>query len=153
MDKDSLKVLKDITSEPNEFKRYNLLMMWTQQFFTSTIIDPIKLHENRLKDISQLTNTTAEVQSLYDVLRAVKTSLTIKNEELLKVLDKMKMNMNIIKVLNQALELKQDDVQDEYVNNVKKLEKLISTNTTYIQHIGNLSESKIQSIINDDSNQ
>ena len=153
MDKDSLKVLKDIISEPNEFKRYNLLMMWTQQFFTSTIIDPIKLHENRLKDVSTLTNKDSEVQSLYDVLRSIKTSLTIKNEELSKVLDKMKTNMNIIKVLNQALELKQDDVQDEYVNNVKKLEKLISTNTTYIQHIGNLSESKIQSIINDDSNQ
>ena len=152
MDKDNLKVLKDIINEPNEFKRYNLLQMWCTQFFTSTIIDPIKVHENRLKDTSTLLNSTAEVQSLYDVARSIKTSLTIKNDELSKVLNKMKANMNIIKLLNKALELDQDDVQDEYVNNVKKLERLIACNNNYIQHIGNLSEAKIEAIINDDSN-
>ena len=149
--KESLKVLHSIITEPNEFKRYTLLQLWVSQLFSTTIIDPIKLHENRLKDTSNLT-ATLEVQSLYDVLRDIKTSLTIKNEELKKVLDKMKVNMNIIKVLNKALELEQDNTANDYSSNVSKLELLIETNNKYIEQIQNLSESKIDKIINDSEN-
>lgn len=146
--KESLKVLNSIILEPNEFKRYNLLQLWVSQLFSTTIIDPIKVHENRLKDTTNLTSTL-EVQSLYDVLRDIKTSLTFKNEELRKVLDKMKSNMKILKVLNKALELDQDKVSNDYEDRVHKLESLIETNSKYITQIGNLSESKIDSIIND----
>ena len=150
--KESLKVLHTIISEPDEFKRYNLLQLWTSQLFSRTIIDPVKLHENRLKDTSNLT-ATLEVQSLYDVLRDIKTSLTIKNEELRKVLGRMKNNVNIIKVLNKTLELNQDNTTDSYESQVHKLEELIERNAKYIEHIGNLSESKIHSIIDDSKNQ
>lgn len=149
--KESLKVLNSIIAEPNEFKRYNLLQLWVSQLFSSTIIDPIKVHENRLKDTTHLTSTL-EVQSLYDVLRDIKTSLTIKNEELRKVLSKMQSNMKILKVLNKALELGQDQVSDDYEDRVHKLEVLIETNSKYISQIGNLSESQIDSIINDSKN-
>ena len=149
--KESLKVLHSIISEPNEFKRYTLLQLWVSQLFSNTIIDPIKLHENRLKDTSNLTSTL-EVQSLYDVLRDIKTSLTIKNEELKKVLEKMKGNMNIIKVLNKALGLEQDTEVNDYNFQVFKLETLINTNNKYIEEIQNLSESKIDKIINDSEN-
>ena len=146
--KESLKVLHSIISEPNEFKRYTLLQLWVSQLFSNTIIDPVKLHENRLKDTSNLTSTL-EVQSLYDVLRDIKTSLTIKNEELKKVLEKMKGNMNIIKVLNKALGLEQDTEVNDYNFQLLKLETLINTNNKYIEEIQNLSESKIDKIIND----
>lgn len=149
--KESLKVLHSIISEPNEFKRYTLLQLWVSQLFSNTIIDPVKLHENRLKDTSNLTSTL-EVQSLYDVLRDIKTSLTIKNEELKKVLEKMKGNMNIIKVLNKALGLEQDTEVNDYKFQVFKLETLINTNNKYIEEIQNLSESKIDKIINDSEN-
>lgn len=146
--KESLKVLHSIITEPNEFKRYTLLQLWVSQLFSSTIIDPIRVHENRLKDTSNLTSTL-EVQSLYDVLRDMKTSLTIKNEELKKVLEKMKDNMNIIKVVNKALGLEQEDMVNDYKSQVFKLEALINTNNKYIEDIQNLSESKIDKIIND----
>lgn len=149
--KEALKVLPGIINEPNEFKRYMLLQLWCIQFYTNTITDPIQLHENRLKDTTNIT-TDMEVQSLYDVLRAIKTSLTIKNEELSKVLLRMKQNMNIIKVLNQALELNNDKEQNEYIHRVNKLEKLIASNNNYITNINNLSEAKITSIINDSEN-
>ena len=149
--KESLKVLHSIISEPNEFKRYTLLQLWVSQLFSNTIIDPVKLHENRLKDTSNLTSTL-EVQSLYDVLRDIKTSLTIKNEELKKVLEKMKGNMNIIKVLNKALGLEQDTEVNDYNFQLLKLETLINTNNKYIEEIQNLSESKIDKIINDSEN-
>ena len=146
--KESIKILHTIIAEPNEFKRYILLQMWISQLFSSTIIDPIKVHENRLKDTTSLT-AELEAQSLYDVLRDVKTSLTIKNEELSKVLNKMELNMNIIRVLNKTLELSEDKSIYEYSSNIAKLRELIETNTKYIQQIQNLSESKFTEYIND----
>lgn len=148
--KDSLKVLHKIITEPNEFKRYNLLQMWVSQLFTNTIIDPVRMHENRLSNTTNLT-ADLEVQSLYDVLRNIKTSLAIKNEELTKVLGKMQQNANVLKVLNKTLELDQDTVVDEYTKQLDKLKQLIATNTKYIQSIQNLSESKIEESIKDES--
>ena len=151
MEREQLKVLHSIISEPNEFKRYCLLQMWVSQLFTSTIIDPIKLHENRLKDTSNITSTV-EIQSLYDVLRDIKTSLTIKNQQLEEVYQRMLKQMNVLKVLNKALELKEDSSVDSFTKNTDRVKELIQLNTNYIEHIGNLSESKIEQIINDSKN-
>lgn len=144
--KEQLKVLQSLINEPNEFKRYCLLQMWISQLFTTTIIDPIKMHENRLKDTSNIT-AVIETQSLYDVLRDIKTSLTIKNKQLEEVYAKMIRQMNILKVLNKALELNEDTAVAGFTNNVSKVHSAIESNNKYIEHIGNLSESKIQSII------
>ena len=152
MEREQLKVLHSIISEPNEFKRYCLLQMWISQLFTATIIDPIKLHENRLKDTSNITSTV-EIQSLYDVLRDIKTSLTIKNQQLEEVHQKMLKQMNVLKVLNKALELEEDPSVDSFTKSVSKVQQLIQLNSNYIEHIGNLSESKIEQIINDSKNQ
>ena len=144
---ESLRVLRDVLKEPNEFKRYTLLQLWISQLFTSTIIDPIKSHENRIKDITH--NITGDIPSLYDVLRDIKSNLTIKNEELTTVLHKMKQQQDILMVLNVTLELEQDTSIEQYRNYVERVKNLIQSNRNYIERIENLSETKIAAIINE----
>lgn len=144
---ESLRLLRDVLKEPNEFKRYTLLQLWISQLFTSTIIDPIKSHENRIKDISH--NITGSIPSLYDVLRDIKSNLTSKNEELTAVLHKMNNQLDILMVLNVTLGLEQDTSIEQYRDNIKRVKDIIQSNRNYIERIENLSETKIATIINE----
>lgn len=150
--KEQVKVLHTLMNESNEFKRYMLMQLWINQFFSSTIIDPIKALENKLKDTSTLTDTSVDTSSIYDVFRSIRVGLEAKNIQLEDVYQKMLHKRDILKVMNDTLELNANDVLTSYSANCDKVKAMIDRNTKYIALINNLSESKIARSLNDDQN-
>ena len=141
-----MKTLNKLTKESNELKRYVLLNLWLNQYFTSSILDPIRRFEDRMTTLAPDGDPTS---TIYDLCRDIRVELQAKTKQLEEVRDKMLRQRDILKVLSVTLELDNDEQLQNLASNLSKLEGLINTNRDYIQRLSDLSESKISLILND----
>lgn len=157
--KEQIKIISKIVLEPNEFKRYMLLQLWISQLVTQTIQSPVQDIEDKYNKLEQESDNTngqtseqiTETVLIYDLFRDIKSKLTVKNQQLQQVLNKLNHQKNILKCMNGVLELGEnsDRALNKFIKNCNKVEQLIKANNDYIERINNLSESKIESILND----
>ena len=143
MSKESIKQLQSIVSEPDELKRYVLMQLWTQQFFTNSITDPIKRFTDTLNS-----NSDYNSSSLYDLCRDIKIELQHKNKGLKDIAERMKRNRDILLVLSDTLELGSDVDTKSIQSNIAKLQAQIDINEQYVSRLNKLSEDSIEQILN-----
>ena len=136
-----IKTFNKFINEPNEFKRYILLNLFINQFFTETITETIT------KTLSGTNNVLSD-EVIFNMMRDIKQSLIIQNENLKLAVNNMKNQHDIINVLNNVLKLDLNINDDK----IKELEETINNNSVYIDKINNLSENQIKEYRSDDNN-
>lgn len=137
-----IKTLNKFINEPDDFKRYILINLWVSVFYTNTIIsDMVKRINN--------TNEKLSDSEIYNIISNIKTNLTDENAKLRMVMMNMKNNYDVIKVINNVMDLDLNDDINEINERINKIEELIKNNDKHIESIKTLSENKIAEIRNE----
>lgn len=136
--KEVKQTLVNILREEDEFKRYILLSMWLQQFYTTTIV-------NTFKDVN---NQVSDTESIYNTFNILKKQLINKNKQLQHVYDSMNNQHKLLLLMNNILELHNESEVEEYANRLSVIRQMIDKNESYITRINNLSASKIEEVTN-----
>ena len=136
--KEVKQTLINILREDDEFKRYILLSMWLQQFYTTTIV-------NTFKDVN---NQVSDTESIYNTFNILKKQLINKNKQLQHVYDNMTNQHKLLLLMNNILELHNENEVEEYANRLTVIRQMIDKNESYISRINNLSASKIDEVTN-----
>ena len=136
--KEVKQTLINILREEDEFKRYILLSMWLQQFYTTTIV-------NTFKDVN---NQVSDTESIYNTFNILKKQLINKNKQLQHVYDSMNNQHKLLLLMNNILELHNENEVEEYANRLTVIRQMIDKNESYISRINNLSASKIEEVTN-----
>lgn len=137
-----IKTLNKFINEPDDFKRYILINLWVSVFYTNTIIsDMVKRINN--------TNEKLSDSEIYNIINNIKTNLTDENVKLRMTMMNMKNNYDVIKVINNVMDLDLNDDINEINERINKIEELIKNNDKHIESIKTLSENKIAEIRNE----
>ena len=153
-----IKILQKFITEPNEFKRFILISLWSNQLFSSTFTDPIALFKEEISKIpvrigneqenkeNDLKNKTEE-ELYYQLFANIKKRLIAKVKEYEEVKSEMVVQNRILKIMNKVLDLKEESQINKSLNS---LSAMIFKYNDYINRLNNLSEAEILSIIKDE---
>ena len=137
-----IKALNKFINEPDDFKRYILINLWVSVFYTNSIISDM---------VKRINNTSEKLtdSEIYNIINNIKTGLTDENIKLKLTLNNMKNNYDVIKVINNVMNLDLNDDINEINERINKIENVIKNNDKHIESIKTLSENKIAEIRNE----
>ena len=136
------------------------MQLWTQQFFTNSITDPVKRFTDTLNSNTDLRAQSVgqgdcpgngpeyQARLFYDLCRDIKIELQHKNKGLKDIAERMKRNRDILLVLSDTLELGSDVDTKSIQSNIAKLQAQIDINEQYVSRLNKLSEDSIEQILN-----
>lgn len=139
--KNEFKILNQIITEPDEFKRYILLQLWITQLYTSTIIAVPELSSNDSK-------IQTSPECLYKTFQNLKKQLEMKNKKLKEVYENVQNKYILLKCMNELLSLDSINFIHDLKIELDSIKEMIDKNVVYITNINNLSEAKIEDAIN-----